>query len=90
MPRVAGGMVDIGLRRRWYHIGMPDLIIYTLRSCPTCARAKADMDAGGVEYEERSIDDNAQYYQEAVGLAFTVPILVRNGRVEVGWKGESG
>lgn len=66
------------------------LIIYTLDSCPTCARAKADLGADGVEFEEREINGNVQWYDEATALAVTVPILVRGDRVEVGWKGESG
>ena len=69
---------------------MANLVIYTLRECPTCAKAKADMDAEGVVYEERVIDDNPAYYEEAVDLGFSVPILVRGDRVETGWKGESG
>ncbi len=69
---------------------MADLIIYTLRDCPTCARAKADLDAEGAAYEERMIDDNPAFYAEAVDLGFSVPILVRGDQVETGWKGESG
>ena len=48
------------------------------------------MDADGIAYEERKIDEDASYYDEALELGFTVPIIVRDGRVEVGWKGESG
>jgi len=69
---------------------MPDLIIYTLRSCPTCARAKADLTADNVAFEEREIDDNPAFYEEAVELGFTVPIIIRGTQVETGWKGESG
>ena len=69
---------------------MAQMIIYTLTSCPTCARAKHDLDADGVSYEERKIDENGAYYDEALELGFSVPILVRDGKVEVGWKGESG
>ncbi len=69
---------------------MANLIIYTLRSCPTCAKAKEDLDADGVAYEEREIDDNPSYYEEAVELGFSVPIIVRGAHVETGWKGESG
>ena len=69
---------------------MADLIIYTLRTCPTCARAKADLDAEGTAYEERMIDDNPAYYAEAVELGFSVPIVVRGEQVQTGWKGESG
>jgi glutaredoxin len=69
---------------------MADVIIYTLRTCATSQRAKADLEADGIEYEERKIDENAAYYDEAVELGFTVPIIVRGTHVEVGWKGESG
>lgn len=69
---------------------MAALTIYTLKSCPTCAKAKADLGAEGIEYEERKIDENGAYYEEACDLGFSVPIIVRDGKVEVGWKGESG
>ena len=65
-------------------------ILYTLRTCPTCDRARRDLQASAVDFEERMIDDNPGWYAEAVALSVTVPILVRGGRVEVGWKGEYG
>ncbi|MCH7811662.1 MAG: glutaredoxin family protein [Chloroflexi bacterium] len=69
---------------------MAELIMYTLRTCPTCKRARSDLTAEGVEFEERAIDDNPRWFDEASLLALTVPILVRGDKVEVGWKGESG
>lgn len=69
---------------------MADLVIYTLRTCPTCDRARRDLTAEGIDFEERVIDDNAQWFDEASRLAITVPILVRGDQVEVGWKGEMG
>ncbi len=69
---------------------MADLIMYTLRTCPTCDRARQDLTADGVDFEERAIDDNAEWFDEASSLGLTVPILVRGDAVEVGWKGESG
>ena len=69
---------------------MADLIMYTLRTCPTCERARRDLTAEGVDFEERVIDDNPQWFDEASRLALTVPILVRDDKVEVGWKGEQG
>ncbi len=69
---------------------MADLIVYTLRTCPTCEKARRDLTADGVSFEERLIDDNAAWFDEAAQLALTVPILVWGERVEVGWKGESG
>ncbi len=69
---------------------MADLIMYTLRTCPTCERAREDLTADGVDFEERTIDDNAEWFDEASQLGLTVPILLRGDAVEVGWKGESG
>ena len=69
---------------------MPDLIIYTVRTCATCERARRELTEEGVAFEERMIDDNPQWFDEASRLGLTVPILVRGDRVEVGWKGEVG
>ena len=69
---------------------MAELIMYTLRTCPTCERARKDLTADGVDFEERVIDDNVEWFDEASQLGLTVPILVRGDTVEVGWKGESG
>jgi glutaredoxin len=69
---------------------MADLIMYTLRTCPTCEHARRDLTAEGVDYEERCIDDNPQWFDEASQLGVTVPIIVRGDKVEIGWKGESG
>ena len=66
------------------------LVMYTLRTCPTCERARQDLTAEGVEFEERVIDDNPQWFDEASSLALTDHILVRGDKIEVGWKGESG
>ena len=65
-------------------------ILYTLRDCPTCAKAKRGLSQRGVQFEERVVDDNPAWWKEAVALAATVPILVSRGRVDVGWEGEVG
>ncbi len=69
---------------------MADLIMYTLSTCPTCEQARADLTADGVDFEERVVDDNPQWFEEASQLGITVPILVRGDNVEIGWKGEAG
>jgi glutaredoxin len=69
---------------------MSDLIIYTQRTCPTCEKARRDLTADGVDFEERCIDDDQRWFDEASMLGVTVPILVRGDKVEIGWKGESG
>ena len=69
---------------------MDKAILYTLRGCPTCEKAKRGLSQRGVQFEERMVDDNAAWWKEAVALAATVPIFVSEGRVEVGWQGEVG
>ena len=66
------------------------LIIYTLPSCPTCKRAREDLAAAGVDFEERDITINGAWYDEATDLGFSVPIIVRGDKVEQGWKGDHG
>jgi len=69
---------------------MADLIVYTVATCATCARAVRDLREEGTEFEERDIRKNEQWFEEASRLAISVPILVRGGRVEIGWKGDTG
>jgi glutaredoxin len=66
--------------------------MYSLATCPTCARARAEMDAQGVEYEERLVDKDPQHQQEVLRLTMqrTVPVFVKDGRVTVGLYGEKG
>ena len=69
---------------------MEKAILYTLRDCPTCEKARKGLSRRGVSFEERVVDDNPTWWKEAVALAATVPILVSDGHVEVGWEGEAG
>lgn len=69
-----------------------NLIMYSLNDCPTCARARSEMDADGVSYEERLVDANAAYQQEVLRLTFqrTVPVFVKGAVVVVGYYAERG
>ena len=69
---------------------MDNAILYTLRGCPTCEKARRGLNQRGVQFEERVVDDNPRWWNEAVALAATVPIFVAGDRVEVGWEGEAG
>ena len=69
---------------------MDNAILYTLRGCPTCEKARRGLNQRGVQFEERMVDDNPRWWKEAVALAATVPIFVAGDRVEVGWEGEAG
>ena len=70
---------------------MSSVIMYTLGNCPTCDRARAGLAERGVEFEERGVDENEEWWEEALKYAFTVPIIIWDeGDVEIGWEGEHG
>ena len=70
---------------------MSAVIVYTLRNCPTSDKAKAALAARGVEFEERRVDENAEWWDEALKYSFTVPVILwEDGDVEIGWEGEHG
>ena len=70
---------------------MSNVIMYTLRNCPTCDKARAALSERGVEYEERRVDDNEEWWEEALKYAFTVPVIIwGEGDGEIGWDGEHG
>jgi glutaredoxin len=70
---------------------MSSVIMYTLGNCPTCDRARAGLAKRGVEFEERRVDENEEWWEQALKYAFTVPIIIWDeGDVEIGWEGEHG
>jgi glutaredoxin len=66
------------------------LILYTAPNCDTCDTARADLKAEGVDFEERNIMTKQEWFDEAMRYSVSVPILLRDGRAEVGWKGDIG
>ena len=70
---------------------MSKVIVYTLGNCPTCDKARAALTARKVDFEERRVDENAEWWDEALNYAYTVPVILwDNGDVEIGWEGEHG
>ncbi len=65
-------------------------ILYTLRDCSPCDEASRGLTQSGLQFEERVVDDNPAWRNEALSFASTVPILFKGGPVEVGWKGDAG
>lgn len=65
-------------------------IVYTLPECDVSERAMKDLRAGGIEVEERNVMRSKQWWDEALKYSITVPIIVREGKVEIGWKGAIG
>jgi glutaredoxin len=67
------------------------VIFYTLRNCPTCDKARDGLKERGVDFEERQVDTNEEWWEEALKYAFTVPVIVwGEDDVEIGWQGEHG
>ncbi len=61
-------------------------IVYTLRTCPACVRLKEDWVAQGKQFEERQVDENQAWLDEALKYGDVVPIVVyQDGRVEIGY-----
>lgn len=71
---------------------MVNTIIYTLSDCPTCIAAKKDLRNKGIEFEERIVDNDPRWREEAKRLSGsnTVPVIVHNGEVTVGFGGRLG
>ena len=66
------------------------VILYTTTNCSTCDDAREGLTAEGVEFEERNVMKNKDWYDEALKYSVTVPILIRGDKVEYGWKGDIG
>ena len=66
------------------------IILYTTPNCSTCDEARADMTADGIEFEERDVMVKQEWYDEAVTYSIAVPIIIRDGKAEYGWKGDIG
>ena len=64
--------------------------MYAMADCPTCERARQELREQGTPFEERRVDGNAEHQQEVLRLTLqrTVPAVVKDGRVGVGFHGE--
>ena len=56
--------------------------VYSTRWCAYCVRARALLDARGIEYEDVSLDDDPAFRQKLFELTggWTVPQIVADGR----------
>lgn len=69
---------------------MPEeVIIYTKPGCPYCAAAKEDFREKGIEYTEFDVKSDPAIRDKAIALAgvAAVPVIIRDGRVTVGFGG---
>lgn len=58
------------------------MILYTKNNCQSCRFTKLHMVNMGVSFEERNVDENEAYMQEALDTGYkSMPIVVLNGAV---------
>ncbi len=70
---------------------MTSPIVYTLTSCPTCEDLRTEWSRQGVAFEERPVNQDQAWLDEALKYGDTVPIIVYpDGRVEIGFAGDVG
>ena len=57
------------------------VIVYSIDDCPWCQKVKRYLDSKQVEYEERNIDNDEQYYNECVKISgdSMVPVTTIDG-----------
>ena len=66
-------------------------IVYTLTVCPACDALRAAWKRDGLEYQEIRVDQNQDDLDTALDYAATVPIIIYpDGRIEVGFNGQTG
>ena len=60
---------------------VPRIVLYTTQWCGYCVRAKALLDARGLDYAEVSLDDDPSFRQRVhdLGAQWTVPLVMIDG-----------
>ncbi len=70
---------------------MARVIVYTLSNCSASALLREDWTKEGKDFEERQVDKNQQWLDEAVKYGDAVPIIVYpDGKIEIGYKNMVG
>lgn len=63
---------------------MKRTVIYTISTCPACMQLKKDLTAKHIEFEEKQVDSNQSWLDEALQYGDIVPMIVHeNGKVEI-------
>ncbi len=66
-------------------------IVYTLTTCPACESLRTAWSERGVRFEERQVDRNQAWMDEALSYAGEVPVVVYpDGSVVIGFEDEIG
>ena len=67
---------------------MPRIVLYTTQWCGFCIRAKALLDARGLDFDEVSLDDDPTFRQSVwdLGGQWTVPLVLIDGEPVGGYQ----
>ena len=66
-------------------------VVYTLTVCPACDSLRASWKRQGIENQDIRVDQSQDDLNTALDYADTVPIIIYpDGRVEVGFEGQTG
>lgn len=66
---------------------MPTVVVYTIRSCPHCAKVRALFTNNGVQFTEYDVDKDEIRWREAMALAGgkdIVPVIDIDGKIFFG------
>jgi glutaredoxin len=66
------------------------IILYTLPECDVSDRARDELTAEGIDFEERNVMKDRAWFDQALSYSIFVPIIIRGDKVEIGWKGAVG
>ena len=66
------------------------LILYTTPGCDVCDRARSELIAEGTAFEERDVMKDKQWFEDVLKYTIFVPMVIRDGKVEIGWRGAVG
>ena len=66
----------------------PRIVLYTTQWCGLCIRAKALLDARGLDFDEVSLDDDPAFRQRVcdLGRQWTVPLVLIDGEPVGGYQ----
>lgn len=66
---------------------MPKAIVYTSTGCPYCEKIKKDLKNWGIEYEERNVTENPDYFNDLheKGI-FSAPVTFIDGESFIGYR----
>ncbi|MDP2937313.1 MAG: glutaredoxin family protein [Dehalococcoidia bacterium] len=68
---------------------MSETVIYTIADCPYCKAAKDDLRSRAVPYREIDVAGDAGARDEMIALSGdnTVPVIIEDGKVSIGYGG---